>query len=231
MFWPFKKNSNKETSTITKIDNSIIADKILNELIVRYKDERGVHTETLLSCLGALAGFGCQIAIRNGLIKTGQYTEDTAFVVVKTKDEEKYFFGDMLNQPLLEAKTSVWSMVAGAAQSVGSNKLPDICEIAQYVASSVGSDNFGKLRVIEEHQPQEQPIESLKKHWPSMYTQINSYNADQLFLGWHFGLAAQKLIVMTKDVLDPDLAVKIVMESAVAMAKIDPKIIGFTDYY
>jgi len=45
--------------------------------------------------------------------------------------------------------------------------------------------------------------------------------------GWYFAGAAQTVIIDAKEVIDPALAYRIVMEAAVAMSKVDPRAIGF----
>ncbi len=183
----------------------------------------GIHIETLLSALGAMAGFGCQVAVRKVLVKTGRMPLESAFVIV---NGARYFMGDQLNQPLLMARVSVWSLVAGAVHHVGA-PLPDINDIIRRTVSAIGSADFGRLSVPDDHQPLEQPIETLKKQWAGCYEVLKSLDADPFFMGWYFALSAQLLIIKGKTIIDPTLAGQIVMESAVAMAKIDPKAIGF----
>ncbi|WP_443749600.1 hypothetical protein [Asticcacaulis solisilvae] len=186
----------------------------------------GIHIETLLSALGAMAGFGCQIAVREVLVKSGRMPLESAFVIVRGVDGSRYFLGDQLNQPLLMARVSVWTLVAGAVQHTGS-PVPDINGIVRRTVAAVGSKDFGRLSVPDEHQPFEQPIETLKKQWAGCYEILKSFDADPFFMGWYFALSAQLLIIKSKTIIDPTLAGQIVMESAVAMAKIDPKSIGF----
>jgi len=187
---------------------------------------KGMHIETLLSALGALAGFGCQVSVREVLVKTGRMPLESAFVIVRGVDGGRYFMGDILNQPLLIAPVSVWSLVAGAVQHTGA-PLPDINDIVRRTVSSIGSRDFGTLSVPKDHQPGEQPIETLKKQWAGCYKALKTLNGDPFFTGWYFALAAQILILKGRTIIDPTLAGQIVMESAVAMAKIDPKTIGF----
>ncbi len=194
---------------------------------LKLQDGRqAIHVETLLSSLGAMAGFGCQIAVREGLVKTGAVPLERAFVVVRTTHGSKYFMGDLLNQPLLEAPVSVWAFVAGALKQVGALE-PDLKAIVRHVMTTLGGPNFGRLSVAREHQPHEQPLQSLTKQWAAAYKLVQSQLGNPLFTGWYFAHAAQMLIVEAKDVIDPTLAAQIVMESAIAMAKVDPQSIGF----
>jgi hypothetical protein len=84
-------------------------------LLAGMKTERGVHIESLLCALGAIAGYACQASVRalalsRGMVETG------LLVSVATKDGKTYCFGDELNKPLAESKYSVWGLSAGAAQ-------------------------------------------------------------------------------------------------------------------
>ncbi len=203
--------------------HTLVLNFLIAEYSARYKDERGVHIETILSNLGALAGFGCQMAIREGLIKTGQITEQDAFITVETTDKQKYYFGDFLNEPLLstkEGRISVWTLVGGAAQSLGS-PLPDINEIVGYYAGTVGSDAFFASRLPEKHRPKQLPIEALG-YWSATRTMQIMYKVDTLFWGWTYAMAAQRLILQAKDIIDPGMAARIVMEAAIPMSKMDP---------
>ena len=61
-----------------------ISGRLLAMFETAYADEQGrVHVETLLSALGACAGFGCQIAVREA-IKAGRIDPRGALMVVET---------------------------------------------------------------------------------------------------------------------------------------------------
>ena len=204
-----------------------ISAKLRASLEGQLSDPRGrIHVETLLSALGAMAGFGCQIAVREA-VKAGQLNPESALVEVTTNDGGTYYFGDQINQPLLEAPISVWKLIAGAAQHAGARELPDIIEIVRHVSATVGGAGFGVLRVDEKNQPHEAPIDALKTHWRTSYALIRSLSGDPIMTGWYFAGAAQTVIADAKDVIEPALACRIVMEAAVAMSKVDPRAISF----
>lgn len=207
---------------------SDVHDAMINYLIEEYraafKDERGVHVETLLSALGALAGFGCQMAIREALIATGQVTQEEAFTVVTGNDGHTYYFGDFLNEPLLsaqEGRVSVWSLAGGAAESLGA-QIPDIVAIVEHYAEKVGGESFFETSLPDRHTPRQRPIEALKAYWPGVRKIMDDYGVEPLFYGWTPALAAQRLILQTKDILDPGMAAQVIMDAAVPMSKIDP---------
>lgn len=196
---------------------------IYDYILQNYRDERGLHVETVLSALGAFAGYGCQAAIREGLVAKGEITEDEAFLVVKTVDGETFYFGEFLNEPLLSTekdRVSVYGLVASAALSAGAQELPNIEDIAAHAAKTVGHDNFGIPRLIPAHMPHELPIESLKKHWENLQAILEAYCPDPLFWGWEFASLARSFIVEGKDVINPAIAALVVMEAAIPMSKV-----------
>lgn len=206
-------------------DAQKVADDLVQIIFAELQDQSGVHAETALTALGALAGFSVQMGLRETLVKPGKAPEDKVFVIAKTKDGETFYLGDLANEGLFGGKPgvySVYALVGGGAQKAGAKELPDVREIAGYVASTLGSDKFGIPRIAADHMPHARPIELLDKFWNPVrnYMVLNV----QAPLQWPLvlALASQKVIVMGKDTLDPALGAKLVMETATAMAKIDP---------
>lgn len=208
---------------------TIAASDIEQALVKEYQTDGKADYPSIFNALGALSGFGCQMAIREGFIKTGKISDSNAFVLVETKDGGRYFFGDFLNQPLLSTKhgdISVWALVGGAAEHVGAKQLPDIGEIVQHNASTVGSDQFGIPRESKSWHTRELPIDALKKNWQPMEALLRKDKVDPRVWGWTFAKAAQLLIVAGLGTSDAEQAAKGVMEAAIPMSKIDPAIIG-----
>ena len=75
--------------------------------------------------------------------------------------------------------------------------------------------------------PRNPPTELLDKFWSPVrnFLVVNVQSPTQ----WPLVIAhaAQKVIVMAKGTIDPALAAKIIMETAVPMAKVDPARIHF----
>ena len=182
-------------------------------------DPRGVHTETLLCSLGALAGYACQASLRAQALIAGRGA-NSAFSVVKTKDGGEYFFGDEINGPLAEDKLSVWSVAAGAAQHAGARKLPDLHEIFRHTAASVGSAAFGVVRYPGPGAAAEPPIAYLRSLWPVLLPPVRELAGDPKLWPLAYGLALQQAIELSKDSLGPEAALTIAMEAAVPMSKV-----------
>jgi hypothetical protein len=216
--------------TNKEYDANKVSSELMEMVFAELEDSSGVHVETALTALAALAGFSGQMAIREALIKTGKMPEDKAFVVVKTKSGETYYFGDLLNEILFGNKPGTFSisgLVGGAAQQSGAKALPDIRDIVRHVAGAVGGDAFGVPRLPPHHMPRTPPIELLDKFWNPVrnFLVVNVHSPIQWPLV--IALAIQKAIVMAKGTLDPALAAKIVMEVTIPLANVDPAKIHF----
>lgn len=192
------------------------AKEIVQWLFAVMKNEKGVHIESLLAVLGALAGYSCQASVR---ARQGR----AAFVVADGADGKKYFFGDALNKPLAEDKYSVWGLAAGAAQKNGCETLPDLAGIFKHSAESVGGKAFGIPRLPANHQPGDTPINFLKVLWPKALPILEDFCAGPSEWPILLGLSIQDVIFQAKGVIDPRLALEIVMECAIPMSLSDAK--------
>jgi hypothetical protein len=194
--------------------------EVFGRIVDRMKDSRGIHVESLLACLGALAGYACQASIRARSLLPGAKSPGMQLVIAQGADGRQYFFGDALNAPLAESRLSLWSLTAGAVQKLG-KPLPDITGIFEHVASTVGGPEFGIPRVPEAHRPADLPINYLKTMWPVILPIAKPYCTEPSELPVVLGLAIEQAIVMGRTVIDPTLAARIVMECAVPMSKVD----------
>ncbi|HET6158093.1 MAG TPA: hypothetical protein VFE34_07105 [Dongiaceae bacterium] len=196
-----------------------IADWLMREL----KDQRGVHCETMLTAVGALAGYAAQQALWEGMVKPGKLAIAQAFKVVETSAGETFFFGDALDTILasMEPKHhSIWKIVAGNALAAGGEHLPDIANLFRYCEASAGTSRFGLPRLPDDHLPSILPRVALERFWPG--ARLLLALAEPLTWPLHMAYAAQKLMLQMKGSIAPDLAVKIVMEAAVPMSRVDP---------
>jgi hypothetical protein len=231
-------------------DGEIIANLTIGSLrdsILKWlTSDRGVHAETLMVTIGALAGFAAQNAAFRSLEPSGTPVPKGA-VVMAEAGGEKYYFGDRINGYLVrqagESKYPLWGYIAAAALEAGmaQKDLPDACDMFGHVARTIETPNFGIPRVPKEHPSHLTPRKALEAFWPSTKALLS--NADDLLLGGLAGLplhgtsvaeehwplvtalVARQFILMAKDTLDPRISLSLVMESAIAMSKVDPKAI------
>lgn len=219
-----------------------LAIKSLREALMNaLKNQRGIHTETMLTAVGALAGFAAQNAALDRATSRDPAVPKLALAVARTKSGEKWIFGDAVNVflfPEPHSNLPLASIIVGAATQAGvpANDLPNIQEMAAHVAAVVGSPDFGKLRAPQEHQPQLQPLELLRKLWPVTRDVLLRSPPKTLFrraerplqeFHWPIiiSIVGSQLIAMTKSVLCPRIGAALLIESAVITSKVDPETI------
>ena len=196
------------------------AKEISARLIHAMNQGGGVHLPSLLCALGSLAGYACQAALRAHAVAKGQ-PETAPFQVVGTKDGRQWFFGDSLNQLLAGPGHSVWGLLAGGAQQAGCTNFPDLGEMFQHITSVLGSATFGVPRVPDEHAPSDRPAAYLKGLWPALLPTVELFCPESSHWPVLYGLAGQEAIINGQKVLDPCLALRLSMESALSMSKVD----------
>jgi hypothetical protein len=204
-----------------------LAGELLDWLQNELRRGREAQPEAVLCALGALAGYAAQQAIREALVKPGKLTLDQAFVVIETRSGEVFFFGDLLNEIIVDkhglrgdGHASIWKVVSEAGYEAGAINLPDVTDAIKHCAATVGHEEFGIPRVPDAHMPDLLPREAVSRFWAAARRKMAGTEP----MSWplHLAMAARKQIVAVKSTIRPDIAVQIVMEAAVPMSKIDP---------
>jgi hypothetical protein len=217
----------------------------LRENMLRFLAvEGGVHAQTLLAAMGALAGFAAQNAALNraaaATSSDGQVPFD-GLVLAEGKSGERWLAGNWINVHLFNEAGSVlpvWGFLAGAAVQAGAplQELADTHEIVRHVATTRGGADYGKLRAPAEHQPSLPPNELLRRSWPlacqvfahPLPAEMSETGRDEPPLDeahWPIivAIVTSQFIPMTKDVVDPRITFALALESAVISSKVDPE--------
>lgn len=196
----------------------VSARELVVQLVASIKTDKGIHIESLLTALGALAGYACQMSVREEWVNSGKLPEHEAFVVRIGADGRKYYFGKLVTKPLVENPYSLWSLAAGAARESGSTELPDLLAIFKHVAGTVGNEQFGIPNVPEQHKAGDLPVNYVKNLWPKFTPVITMFADSPADWPIVMAIAAQQIIEMANKVIDSKTAVTIVMESAIPMS-------------
>lgn len=197
--------------------------EISRTLMKLLKSRQGVPVETLFGVLGSLAGFSCQMGIRDEYSRRANALPPLH--VVRTLDGRVFYFGDALNEMLAESQYSVWSLSASHARKLGGTP-PDLSAIFAHVSRTCGGTDFGVPRFPEGRPVKDLPVDYIKTFWsliqPAVQKHCNGPSE------WHvaYGLAIQAAMDVSKAVIDPGAALEIVMECAVPMSKLDPREVG-----
>jgi len=134
--------------------------------------------------------------------------------VATSKNGEFFFFGDPINNGIFE-------LYRGIGPITQSSDMPNINEIFTHVASSIGNDSFGIPRLPPEHMPGDTPINYVKSLWSAISPNLNTLCPNSLHWPLAYGFAIQKVIEEGQQVISSSLAVKIAMESAIPMSKVN----------
>jgi hypothetical protein len=209
-------------------------------LMTALKNQRGIHTETLLTAVGALAGFAAQNAALDRLSSRDPAAPKLELAIAQTKSG-RLIFGDAVNvflYPEAHSTLPLVAIIAGAAVQAGipTAELPDFHEMAAYVATVVGTPDFGILRARPGNPPQLGPLELLRKLWPMTREVLQRpphkgilRRPEKPLQETHWpiiiSVVGSQLIGMTKGVLSPRIGAALLIESAVITSKIDPETI------
>lgn len=206
---------------------------VRENLMAFLKDQRGIHAETLMVAVGALAGHAAlHAAFEVAAAEPGK----ASLVTIETSDGGTFYSGDTLNAFLIPENPeiiSLWGLIAAAAVGIGvpQAELPDYIDIFRRAASTVGSAAFGQVDAPKDHTPQGTPRQLLDAFWPATRQLLNWSNPSvgdgrtlpARYWPQVFGMVARQYLEMTKDVLDPRLSLRLIMAAAIPMSKVDPK--------
>jgi hypothetical protein len=194
------------------------AEYVLYRIWGALQDHEGIHVESLLTCVGALAGYACQAYVRQIAALPGVDSRKYALTAVENRDGTTYLFGDAVNVPLAGSPLSVWALVGRAVQKLG-KPLPDIEDIVRHVTQTVGTSAFGVPRAPGGRRPRHAAIVYLTQIWPQILPIAQRFCSKPAQLPVLFGIALQRAIEQTQDTLSPTLSASMAMECAVAMSK------------
>jgi len=191
-----------------------------------------IHAETYISAVGAIAGYAAQRTLfaKHPSVIDGLYE-------VRLVSGERLWFGAPLNDMLVpktdvEASRCVWSQAAGGAVNAGIKlqQLPNLDAMFEHVASTIGGANEGKSSVPTQHQAHLPARDLLRAVWPvavrcfsGKVIAFHEYPAAPV--AWWSAIAAQasnRSIRNVSSVLPPDIALTLLMETAIYCSKLDP---------
>lgn len=213
---------------------------LLMNLQPRLQVNGRVHAETYISAIGAIAGYAAQRTL---------FAETPPVVGrnirrIGTKSGEQYWYGDALNNmlvPKTEAAGNrcIWALAAGGALGAGlpPQRMPSLDAMFKHVTSTIGGANEGRSSVPAQHQAHLAARDLLKIVWPLALACFSWKipGAPREFgtvpVAWWSAIAAQasnRPIQDVKQVLAPDIALTLLMESAIYCSKLDQSSIEST---
>jgi hypothetical protein len=195
--------------------------RLYDWLLAQAENERGVHVESLLVSLGALGGFACQLAARDALTEAIPGPWSAPLVEARGEDGRSYFFGDGINHFLIESELSFCNLARAAASRLSAEALPRPEPIAAYVAGTVGSAGFGKVRFPPGTAAEEDPEAYVRTLWPQVQAIVDQGAILPQQRPAAFGAVASYALADVAQVVAPPTALHLLMESAIIAARID----------
>ena len=201
---------------------------LIQNLERRLRIEGRVHAQTLLAAAGAIAGFSALRALMADLAATRDPAIAGQMNIVETKSGAKYYFGEPINRMLFpisreDANCKLWSIAGGGAISAGLDRsqLPKLEPMFAHVTQSLGGELEGRPSLSKEHYPIMPFGELLLIVWPlalmcftGRFPGASKEYGVAGIQNWPAisARAANTFIQKVKGVLDPAMALTIVME-------------------
>jgi hypothetical protein len=184
---------------------------VMNEVRNRITKGSGVHVESAVVALGALAGHACQVLVFGGA--------PVAHAIVEGANGQSYYFGDAINAPLAESENSVWNILSAMTLTLGGT-LPDLAESFSHVAATVGGDDFGVPRYAP-GTSSESP-ESFLELWDRLLPLVTKTAPAPADWPAVYAVALGDLLIQVNGQFALEPLVRIAMDSAIAMSKLKP---------
>ncbi len=197
------------------------AQALATEILSAATTDDSVEIGTALAGVGAYAGYICQASIRKEMIEGRGMAENSAFAVFTAANGQTYFFGDLLNKVLAEAELSIWGLASDAVQQLGAEVTVDVAEIFKHVTATIGTDQFGSPRIPAGQYIGESPLLSYAQQWQIWQPLLDQYCTSPTQWALLMGYAIHEMILLSDGLIDPNDALRIVMECAIPMSKVD----------
>jgi len=218
------------------MDITHISNEVGGYLLEAYSTGESMHAVECLAGAGAVLGFLCQMQARARL-RAGEYRDlkDT-LVEVSTQDGRKLYFGQAVNDCVLGEISGVglWNYAGGAADDPDIAEKIDLGDIFRHVAATVGTSDFGRPRVPAGLTLNTDPVEAVRRHAKIIHDRMLFHAVEPRALTQVYGTAAHQLIRGAAGEIpwnaDPVVnkidGIKLFMECAAPMSKLDPREFG-----
>lgn len=197
----------------------IASQEIMQNLLAKVANERGVQIELVATILGAFAGRACHYAAMAGQSSSIASLNSLTINTIGLKDGSTLYMGDAINYQLAESQYSVFGLIGGYLKSID-EPIPDVHEFFRHGAEVIGKPEFGIPRYAEGTGVGDTPRNYADVLWPQFTDSLRRYAPDPQLWPVTYGLAAQQLLTMARGSFDLQVLVRIVMDSAIAVAKL-----------
>lgn len=170
------------------------------------------HGPTALAALGAVAGFAAQQKL---LVQGGTFWTQPQ----RAEHLDRMLIGGDVHEP------SLWQRLKEAAHAVGAQHLPDPDKLLQSTLRCVGTTQFGQITLPLEYKLLRQPQDQLADIWQALAASPAARSNGAASLHEVFAGCCARRVSMERRTVPPHVSLRIVMQAALAMALIEPRLI------
>ena len=171
-----------------------------------------LHRPSTLAAMGALAGFAAQQTLLlgggSGWLQPNRATHLDRLLLSDNPTD-----------------ASLWHGLRDTAHALGVRHLPDPGKLLAATLRCVGTTQLGVITLPLAHRLNEQPQTSLTRHWARVRTGFDLAGLKPPAWPPLTAAACVRRVIMDQRQVPPHVAVRIVLQSAIAMALIEPRLI------
>lgn len=190
---------------------------------MQKSDPQGIRAEDMLCILGSLYGHSCLKAVMVESMNQ-QGNPLAGLMAVQMNDGSSMYVGEATLKKIFQSDDSLWSVIGKVAEQTGHREALEtfnVEELIQHSAESMGSSEFGLVRVEQQHQPRLKPQQWLDELWKPYSEHLGGIISDQSEWPGCFGVSIYEAMLLAKDQLDIKTSIAIMVESALTTAKIN----------
>ena len=207
-------------SEVLHAGSQTAAASVLDAVMKATTTPHGVHLESLITALGALAGRASHLAAVDGIRTGNSAYSGRSINVIGSHDGRDAYIGEAINLNLAGATYSVWSLAAAKAIQF-TQQLPDLDELFLHGAKTLGGPEFGRPRYAPGTEAGRTPVEYLEL-WDDLTPTLEKLAPHPQQWPAVFGIALQNAFALTKGEFDTTALLRVAMDSALAMSKLRP---------
>lgn len=192
---------------------------LYNELINCIKQPEGyLICNVLLVFAGGFAGYACQAAVWEKYVQGLKRPAESVFNIVTSDNGRKYYFGNILNQYLMENQYAVVSLAEERFHELYEHlPLPSINPVIERTMQSIGDVEY---KICGEVSPGV-IVKQIDILWDRFIPKICRYCKSPDEWPILFGGVVQKVLELSKGTVDPVESMNIVLESAFCISKME----------
>ncbi len=207
----------------------IVSQDVTTKILELTCDSKGLHMEAAIGILGALAGFSTSYAMVTRLVEGALEAKPPEAVIARLKSGDYIVFGEFITRKLVEGediaghRLSLLHVIYEKAEHLAKVEPLDTEDLFARVAKTIGTPVFGVPDMPESCPLDELPETYVTNLFPGFLPILEEYDLPVDHYHLAFGLSAQAVMQIGKDIVSPGLSAKLFMECAVPMSYLDPR--------